>query len=146
MAKSKPQFNIVSYGIYSHWDEKSKKLPKIKTFTTDIPAELDIEFGYMLHVKKGKGLKLNFCIYHPSIPDENGDPQAPFTGNIYVADNDWHFYLGDTLWEPIENKVGIWRIVIEYQDQIIAEKSFDISLEKLLERSEDSFFNHRAKR
>lgn len=33
-------------------------------------------------------------------------------------------YLGDTLWEPLENKVGDWRMTLELDERIIADKTF----------------------
>ncbi|MGJ8693370.1 MAG: DUF3859 domain-containing protein [Thalassotalea sp.] len=131
MAKVKPTFSIESFGIYSQWDAQAKDLPKIKEFTTDIPAELDIEFGYILKVKKGKGIKLNFTIFHPDIPDKTGEVMPPFTEEVYVSNNDWDFFIGDTIWEPVENKVGPWRIIIEYQNSIVAEKTFDITFDTI---------------
>lgn len=126
MAKTKPQFSIKSYGIYTSWDERSKDLPKILSYTTDVSAKIDIEFGYILNVKKGKGIKLNFTIYHPNVLDKKGQPMEPFTGDIYVKTNDWDFYLGDTLWEPLYDKLGDWRIIIEYNNTIISDKTFQI--------------------
>jgi len=60
MAKAKPVSTIESYGIYSHWDAKEKNLPQITEFTTDVPAELDIEFGFIVNIKKAKGQKIKF--------------------------------------------------------------------------------------
>ena len=107
MAKLKPSVTLQSYGIYSTWDSSSKALPQIEQFTTDVIAEIDVEFGLIVNIKKAKGEKLHFCIYHPGIPNEEGDVMPPFEGVEYVKDNDWHFYLGDTLWEPINNKLGL---------------------------------------
>ncbi len=131
MAKINPQFKIRSYGIYSKWDHDSKELPKIKEFTTEIPAQEDIEFGYILNVKKGKGAKLSYCINHPNITDSNGDVMAPFCDEIHVTNNDWDFFLGDTIWLPIENKTGFWHIVIMFNNKIVADKTFDVSLDHL---------------
>lgn len=142
MAKSKPIISLQSYGIYSNWDSKSKSLPQIKEFTTDVNAKLDIEFGLIVNIKKAKGEKLHFCIYHPDIPDENGDIMAPFEGVEYVKDNDWHFYLGDTLWEPIENKLGDWRMTLTLNNQVIADKTFNVQLEE--QRTETDFWKKRG--
>ena len=129
MRKLKSNFTISSYGIYKLWDEKSKELPRIKSFTTDIPARLNIEFGFILKATKAKGKQLSYTIYHPDIPDEDGEVMPPFTGEVHVRNNDWDFYLGDTLWEPIENKMGDWRMVIELEGRIIAQKTFSVLLE-----------------
>lgn len=126
MAKHKPTVEIVSYGIYKHWDAKSKALPKIDRFTTRIPCELDIEFGYIVNIKRAKNAKLRYCIYHPDIPDEDGQPMPPFDGLEYVGNNDWDFYLGDTLWEPVANKTGPWRMTLELDGRIVADKTFEV--------------------
>ncbi|GAB2700006.1 DUF3859 domain-containing protein [Aliiglaciecola sp. 3_MG-2023] len=126
MAKHKAQFEITSFGLYEGWDTKSKELPSIRNFTTKIPATLDVEFGFILEVKKGKGLKLEFTIYHPNIPDKKGNIMPPFTGDVYVRNNNWEFYLGDTVWSPIHDKVGDWRMVIECEGKIVAEKTFTV--------------------
>ncbi|WP_158965975.1 DUF3859 domain-containing protein [Paraglaciecola sp. L3A3] len=129
MSKLRFNFAISSYGIYENWDEKSKQLPNIQTFTTNIPAQLDIEFGFILHALKAKGKRLDWTIFHPDLPDKNGVVMPPFEGEVYVRNNDWEFYLGDTIWEPIHNKVGDWRMIIECDDKIIAEKTFSVLVE-----------------
>ena len=68
MAKLKPSVTLQSYGIYSTWDSSSKALLQIEQFTTDVIAEIDVEFGLIVNIKKAKGEKLYFCIYHPDIP------------------------------------------------------------------------------
>ena len=128
MAKQKPIYQITTYGIYDHWDENSKTLPKITQFTTAITAVENIEFGFTLNVKKAKGRKLTYTIYHPDIPDDKGKVMLPFTGDVYVENNNWDFYLGDSLWLPLDNKVGVWHMTIEDMGNIIAEKKFIVSL------------------
>lgn len=127
MAKKKPVITIRSYGIHSQWDSKSKSLPQIKEFTTDIPAEIDIEFGLIINVKNARGKKVFYCIDHPGIYDENGKVHAPFMGEEHITNNDWSFYLGDTIWAPVDDKCGHWRMTIELNDQIIADKTFNVS-------------------
>lgn len=145
MVKQKPQIEVVSYGVYRHWDAKSKTLPKIQQFTLVVPAQLDIEFGFIVNIKKAKNSKIRYCIYHPDIPDDNGEPMPPFDGEEYVRSNDWDFYLGDTLWDPIENKVGDWRMTIELNGEVIVEKTF--SIEEALPFDGAQFWNkHRGKR
>ncbi|MDP5029255.1 DUF3859 domain-containing protein [Paraglaciecola sp.] len=129
MSKLKASFSVSSFGIYKEWNEKSKQLPVIKDFTLNIPAVLNIEFGFILRVMKGKGLKLDYTIYHPDIPDKKGQVMAPFTGDVFVRNNDWEFYLGDTLWEPIEDKTGDWHMVIECDGKVIAEHTFSVLAE-----------------
>ena len=129
LSKLRTLFEMTSYGIYEKWDEKSKSLPKIKTFTTDIPAKLEIEFGFILKALKSKGKRLDWTIFHPDIPDENGYAMPAFEGVVYVRNNDWEFYLGDTLWAPIHDKIGDWRMVIECDKNIVAHKTFNLSVE-----------------
>ena len=129
MAKVNLASSIISYGIYEHWDPKSKVLPKIIKFTTDIPAELDVEFGLTVNIKKGKGTKIFYCIYHPKIPDKEGNIMEPFSGVVYIQNNDWNFYLGDTLWEPVSNKMGEWRMTISCNNKLIADKTFLVNQE-----------------
>lgn len=129
MAKYKPVTKMQTYGIHSQWQSKSKHLPSIKKFTTDIPAEIDVEFGFIVNIKKARGAKLHFCIAHPGILDADGHVRAPFTGDVHVTNNDWHFYLGDTVWAPIADKCGDWRMTIALDNKILADKTFNISLD-----------------
>jgi len=124
MAKRKPEIRIRSYGIYSQWDSQSKILPKIAEFTTRVPATVDVEFGLIVNIKGGKNLELDYCIDHPGILDADGDRRAPFEGTVYVKTNDWDFYLGDTIWEPVDDKLGQWRMSLELEGKIVAEKTF----------------------
>ena len=127
MAKKKPVIKIHTYGIHSKWDAKSKGLPKVLAFTTDIPAEIDIEFGLIINVKNARGKKAFYCIDHPGIYDDDGKKRDPFTGEVHITNNDWSFYLGDTVWAPIDDKCGVWRMTIELDNQVIADKTFNIS-------------------
>ncbi|PKG96148.1 DUF3859 domain-containing protein [Paraglaciecola sp. MB-3u-78] len=129
MSKLRTSFEMTSYGIYESWDEKSKSLPKIKTFTTRIPIQLDIEFGFILKAKKSKGKRLDWSIFHPDVPDESGHAMPPFEGVVYIRNNDWEFYLGDTVWAPIHDKIGDWRMVIEFDGKVIAQKTFSLLVE-----------------
>mgnify|MGYP001110013901 CR=1 FL=1 len=126
MAKRKPEFELYSYGIYSQWERESKEIPKLMEITTIIPAQIDIEFGYVLKIKRGKGIKLHFTIEHPPFEDENGKLMPPFTGEHFVNSNDWQFFLGDTIWEPMHNKLGEWRLITEYNGQVVASKTLNI--------------------
>ena len=128
MARSKTTWKMLSYGVHSAWDKKSKELPKLKKFTWEIPARLDIEFGYVLNIKQARGKKLEFIIEHPDFIDEKtGEPAPPFTGELYVRSNDWDFFLGDTLWAPLETKIGTWCLVTKLDGEVIVQKRFTIS-------------------
>ncbi|WP_435237392.1 DUF3859 domain-containing protein [Psychromonas sp. PT13] len=129
MAKQKPVIKLQTYGIYEHWDSKSKALPTIKTFTTDIPAEIDIEFGLTVNIKHARGNKIFYCIDHPNISNKEGQLCAAFTGEVQIKNNDWDFYLGDTIWAPIDDKCGPWRMTIELNKKIVVDKTFHVFTE-----------------
>jgi len=126
MAKPKMSWEMTSYGIYKGWNRDTKELPTIEKYSTIIPARLNIEFGYILNIKKAKGKKLYFRIEHPSIPDENGRRMSPFTGELFVRTNDWDFFLGDTIWEPVSNKIGKWRLITTIEGTVLADKTFTV--------------------
>ena len=128
MAKRKPEIRLRSYGIYERWDSQEKALPKIKEFTLDVPAVVDIEFGLIVNIKGAKNQQLDFCIDHPGILDDQGERRSPFDGSEYIKTNDWNFYLGDTIWLPLEDKLGKWRMTVELGGKVIAEKVFNITL------------------
>lgn len=129
MAKNNLQLFMTSYGVYSQWDEKSKALPRLVEVTTEIPLRENIEFGFIVSIKKAKNEKLSYCIYHPDIPDKTGQPMPPFTGEVYVKNNNWSFYLGDSVQTPIERNIGHWRLVLSHNDNVIAEKTFIVDRE-----------------
>jgi hypothetical protein len=128
MAKRKPEVLIKSFGIYTQWDAASKELPRITEFTTRVRAELDVEFGFIVNIKGAKNAPLDYCIYHPDIPDADGNTRPPFDGTVFVKTNDWDFYLGDTIWAPVSNKLGSWRMTLELASTLIADKTFELYL------------------
>ena len=117
-----------SYGVYSQWDADARELPQIAEFTTRVRAEIDVEFGFVVNIKGAKNQELDYCIDHPGILDADGNRREPFDGTVFVKTNDWDFYLGDTIWPPIEDKLGAWRMTLELNGTIIAEKTFDLYL------------------
>lgn len=126
MTKRKPEIRIKSYGVYSKWDSENKQLPKIVEFTTSVSAEIDVEFGFVVNIKGAKNQKLEYCINHPGILDADGNRRAPFDGSVFIKTNDWDFYLGDTIWEPVEDKLGLWHMTLELGGNIVAEREFKI--------------------
>ncbi|WP_394129481.1 DUF3859 domain-containing protein [Shewanella maritima] len=128
MSKLKVDVQVIQAGIFSKWDSQSAALPKFLQATIHVPAEIDIEFGFVTRIKKAKNQKLRYCIYHPDIPDDNGNIRPPFDGEVYIKENDWRFYLGDTIWAPIENKLGNWRMTLELKGKVIAERTFKVHL------------------
>ncbi|MBN1117393.1 MAG: DUF3859 domain-containing protein [Bacteroidales bacterium] len=128
MSILRPQIKIESFGIFSSWDRNSKDLPRVEEFTEEIPAIEGKEFGMILHITGGKGIKLDFCIKHPPFKDSKGIVEPDFTGVYHVSTNDYKFYLGDCIWLPVEDKAGIWHLIVEWKGKIIAEKKFNIIL------------------
>jgi len=126
MVRRKPEFRLKSFGIYKQWDAQSKELPRIEEFTTRVRAVVDVEFGLVVNIKGAKNKQLEYCIDHPGIRDEQGVVRQPFDGVVYVRSNDWNFYLGDTIWEPIEDKIGDWRLTLELDGLVIADKTFEL--------------------
>ena len=126
MAKKKLTAKIASYGIYDGFDSHSEALPLILHFTTKIPSRIGIEFGYILNITKGRGEKLSFCIDHPPFKNSSGDLAPSFTGEFYVKTADFNFFLGDTIWAPIEDKMGDWVLSVAWNGKTIAKKKFNI--------------------
>ena len=88
--------------------------------------KIDVEFGMVVNIKGAKNQELSYCIDHPGILDADGNRRAPFDGTVFVKTNDWDFYLGDTIWDPINDKLGSWRMALELKNQVIAEKVFEL--------------------
>ena len=126
MGKRKPTFKMHSFGEYSEWDRKGSDIPKILAFETDIEAKTGTEFGYVLQIKNGKGEKLDFRIDHPPFTNEDGNIRPPFTGEHYIRTNDYTFYIGDCIWEPVEDKLGKWEITTYYKNEVVAHKIFNL--------------------
>ena len=124
MGKRRPEFRVYSYGEYSKWDRESREIPKILDFKTEIKAEIGTEFGYVLHIRNGKGETIEFTIDHPPFNNIHGKPEPPFTGEQFIRTNDFEFYLGDCVWEPLEDKLGKWELSTYYQGQLVAQKTF----------------------
>lgn len=122
--RSQFEVRMKNYGIYSRWDKGSRELPQILELTTSVPAEIDIEFGFIVNIVGAKNRELDFCIDHPGIRDDDGKVRLPFDGSVFIKTNDWDFYLGDTIWNPIEDKLGSWRMTLEIGGQLIADKTF----------------------
>lgn len=121
-----PESYIRTWGVYSRWDKNSKVLPQILERTTLVEAVVDVEFGMVVNITGAKNMPLDFCIDHPGIRDDKGKIRRPFDGTVFVKTNDWDFYLGDTIWLPIEDKLGDWRMTLELEGNLIAEKTFEL--------------------
>jgi hypothetical protein len=124
MARRKPQVTMHSHGQYDGWDRDSKNLPNLVRITTEIEATLDVEFGYILRIRNARNAKITFRIEHPPFKGDNGEVAPPFDGELYVKTNDFRFFLGDTVWAPVEDKRGEWRLITWLDGVNVAEKTF----------------------
>jgi hypothetical protein len=124
MAKKKPDVSMHSYGLYAGWDRESKVLPRLVKITSEIEAELGVEFGYVLRIRHARNGKITFRIAHPPFKDGDGNMAPPFDGELYVKTNDYRFFLGDTIWAPVENKRGEWQLVTWLDGRKVADKTF----------------------
>jgi hypothetical protein len=122
--KPLPKVEIVSYGRYTNWDRDSKKLPELIDLTTEVKAEIGVEFGMVVEIFQAKGRFLDFVIDHPPFYDENGDVAAPFEGSYQIRNNPYAFFLGDTIWEPVEDKRGPWTMTVMMDGQEWPAKQF----------------------
>ncbi|MCG8579805.1 MAG: DUF3859 domain-containing protein [Bacteroidales bacterium] len=128
MAKRKISWELYSYGEYSRWERTSKKLPKLLKITNRIQIQPDIEFGYVIRIKGAKGKVVEFRIEHPPFKDINGKVEPAFKGQYFVNSNDYEFFLGDTVWEPYDDKAGEWVLTTWLDGKVLAEKTITLYL------------------
>jgi len=121
--KVMPKVEIINYGRYAQWDRDSKKLPEFVELTTFIKSEIDVEFGMIVEIVQGKGRFLEYIIDHPPFRDNSGEVSPPFTGSYQIRSNPYRFFLGDTVWAPIEDKKGNWNLIIKIDGQEVAKKT-----------------------
>lgn len=126
MPKRKPEVRLRSCGIYTQWEADSKELPRFVEATHRILAEIGVEFGFVVDIRGAKNRQLDYCIDHPGILDAEGKRRPPFDGTVYVKQNDWKFFLGDTIWEPIADKLGKWRLTLELDGEIVADETLEL--------------------
>ena len=126
MASKKVNITIYSYGEYTKWDRTNRALPKIVEITETIEAGIGTEFGYVLKIERAKGKKLQFKIIHPPFKDEKGNITPDFDGEHFISSNDYSFFLGDCVWEPLENKLGPWQLITWLDGKIVADKTLTL--------------------
>lgn len=130
MAKRKVEVRLRSCGIYTDWDKESKRLPRFKAATRRVRADVGVEFGLIVDIRGAKNKELTFCIDHPGILDAEGKRRPPFDGTVFVKQNDWKFFLGDTIWEPVDDKLGDWRMTLELDGKVVADETFELYLDE----------------
>ena len=55
---------------------------------------------------------------------QRGRNCPPFEGEEFIRTNDYVFYLGDCVWEPLEDKLGEWKLTTFHVGKIVAQKTF----------------------
>jgi len=128
MAKKKISWELYSYGEYSKWERTSKKLPKLLKITTEVPITPDTEFGYLIKIKGAKGKVIEYRIDHPPFKNKTGEIEPAFEGEYFINSNDYEFFLGDTVWEPYNDKQGEWTLSTWMDGQLMAEKTLTLYL------------------
>lgn len=130
MAKKKIEYKLYSYGEYAKWDRESRTIPKLLNISDVVFAETGTEFGYVLKIKKAKGKQIDYRIDHPDFKDENGKITPPFSGQVIINSNDYEFFLGDSVWDPPEDKMGIWTLTTKIDGELIIKKKLRIEPKK----------------
>lgn len=120
------EIEIINFGKYSEWDRDSHALPVFQELTDTVTAELGVEFGMMVEIRKARGRYLDFEIDHPAFTDADGHPEPPFTGTFRVKHNPFQFFLGDTIWAPVEDKKGPWKLTISFEGQVLVTKTLHL--------------------
>jgi len=123
MPRRKPDVSMHSHGLYDGWDRDSKNLPALIKITTEINAKLNVEFGYILRIRNARNSRVTFRIEHPPFKNDEGEIAPPFEGGLYVKTNDFRFFLGDTVWAPVEDKRGEWRLITWLDGCKVADKT-----------------------
>jgi len=123
MPKKNIEATIINYGEYKKWDRTSKSLPSLIKICDQVKGELDTEFGMIVEIKGGKGVTISFRVDHPPFKNDKGEIDPPFTGEYFINSNKYTFYLGDCIWEPIDDKIGNWTFTVFFNNQPIAQKT-----------------------
>lgn len=117
---------IVSYGKYTKWDRESRELPELLELTYEVTAEIGVEFGMIVEIFQAKGRFLDFQIDHPPFTDADGNIEPAFEGSYQIRNNPYAFFLGDTIWEPVEDKRGPWTMTIFMDGKKLASKTIQL--------------------
>lgn len=126
MARPRPEVKEVSYGLYERFDAEARDLPKLDRFATAVPLRAGQEFGYILKIVHGRGLKIDFEIDHPRVPGDDGKAMEPFRGEQFVRTSEFSFFLGDALWEPLGAMCGEWTLTTWLDGKRVARRTFEV--------------------
>ncbi len=120
------EVELINYGIYSEWDRNNNNLPKFIELSDKVEARLGVEFGMIVEIRKARGRYLDFEIDHPPFTDKDGAIVPPFTGTFRVKHNPFQFFLGDTIWDPVQDKRGFWKLSILMEEEVLITKTIDL--------------------
>lgn len=129
MAKKELKATVINYGEYKIWNRTSKELPELIKISDSVKGKLNAEFGMIVQITGGKGETIAYTVEHPPFRNEKGNIEEPFIGEYFINSNDFKFYLGDSIWEPLYDKVGNWTFSVKYKNKIIAKKTILITSE-----------------
>ncbi|MGF1637642.1 MAG: DUF3859 domain-containing protein [Cyclobacteriaceae bacterium] len=121
--KTLPKVEIINYGLYETWDREDKALPGFLELTDRVKAIIGVEFGMIVKIWQAKGRYIDYRIDHPPFVDESGNIEPPFEGQYRVRSSDFEFFIGDTIWEPVEDKRGEWKMSVFLDGTLLATKS-----------------------
>ena len=124
--KPEPVVEIINYGRYASWNRDEKQLPEFEELTDTLEAELDLEFGMIVEIRRAKGRYLDFIINHPPFTDSDGNVEPPFEGTFRVKQNPYRFFLGDTIWKPVDDKRGEWELILLFEGQELIKKTIHL--------------------
>ncbi len=117
------EIEIINYGLYCEWDREGHQLPQFEKLTHEVTADIGVEFGMIVEIRKARNRYLDFVIDHPSFTDDSGTPEPSFTGSFRVKHNPYQFFLGDSIWAPIDNKKGEWTMSILLDGEVLISKT-----------------------
>lgn len=120
------EIEVINYGEYAPWDRESSALPHFIRLTHEVEAALGVEFGMIVEIRKARGRYLDFLIEHPPFTDGSGETEPPFQGTFRVKHNPFQFFLGDSIWAPVHDKLGDWKLSILLEDQVLISKTIHL--------------------
>lgn len=119
------QAELRSYGIYEPYD--GTHIPQIRSFTDQVPAIAGTEFGCVLEISGGRGAVLDWRISHPPFKDRRGRPVPDFSGELHVRTKRYQVFVGDAVWEPVDECCGLWTVAVHHQGRLLVSQAFTVS-------------------
>jgi len=124
--KPLPKVTVLSFGRYTKWDRDDPALPELVDLTDQVKAEVGVEFGMVVELVQARGRYLDYKIEHPPFTDSEGNMESAFEGTVQIKYNPYSFFLGDTIWEPVEDKKGPWTMSVYMEGTRLATKTIHL--------------------